>query len=164
VAADFPASRLVLVGGGGNDMANCERELRAYCLARGLGDRVLFTGDVPTVAPWLQAADLFVFPTQNEAFGISLIEAMACGLPVVSTDVGGVKDIVADGVNSLVFRSGDDAGLEAALRRVMGDPALAARLGHGALETVRARYTRGRVAEAYLNLFAKLIPANSGSR
>lgn len=156
VAKDVPAGRLVLVGGGGNDMANCEAELRAFCLARGLGERVCFTGDVPAVAPWLQAADLFVFPTQNEAFGISLIEAMACGLPVVSTDVGGVKDIVEDGVNSLVFKAGDEAGLEAALRRALGDPALAARLGRGALETVRAKYVRGRVAAAYLGLFQKL--------
>jgi glycosyltransferase involved in cell wall biosynthesis len=157
VAPDFPGSRLALVGGGGNDMANCENELRAYALGAGLETRVLFTGDVPTVVPWLQAADWFVFPTQNEAFGISLIEAMACGLPVCSTDVGGVKDIVADGVNSLVFKAGDEAGLEAALRRMMGDPALAARLGLGALETVRARYTRSRVAGLYLDLFRRLV-------
>jgi glycosyltransferase involved in cell wall biosynthesis len=162
VAAAHPGSRLALVGGGGNDMANCESELRAFVRERGLEARVLFTGDVAGVAPWLQAADGFVFPTQNEAFGISLIEAMACGLPVVSTDVGGVKDIVEDGVNSLVFKAGDEAALESALTRLMGDPALAARLGRGALETVRARYTRGRVAGLYLDLFRRL--ADPGCR
>ncbi len=161
VAQDFPAAKLALVGGGGNDMANCENELRAFCLSRNLGERVVFTGDVPTVLPWLQAADTFVFPTQNEAFGISLIEAMACGLPVVSTDVGGVKDIVDDGVNSLVFKAGDESGLEAALRRVMREPELAARLGQGALETVKTRYTRARVAAAYLSLFER-IKTNNG--
>jgi glycosyltransferase involved in cell wall biosynthesis len=156
VAKDFPAARLVLVGGGGNDMTNCENDLRAFCQLHDLGNRVTFTDDVPTVAPWLQAADAFVFPTQNEAFGISLIEAMACGLPVVSTDVGGVKDIVADGVNSLVFKSGDEPGLEVALRRVMREPELAARLGQGALATVKERYTRARVAKAYLGLFEQV--------
>jgi glycosyltransferase involved in cell wall biosynthesis len=81
---------------------------------------------------------------------------------VVSTDVGGVKDIVEDGVNSLVFKAGDEAALESALTRLMGDPALAARLGRGALETVRARYTRGRVAGLYLDLFRRL--ADPGCR
>jgi glycosyltransferase involved in cell wall biosynthesis len=157
VAKVVPAARLVLVGGGGNDMANCENDLRAFCQSHDLGDRVTFTDDVPTVIPWLQAADAFVFPTQNEAFGISLIEAMACGLPVVSTDVGGVKDIVADGVNSLVFQAGDEPGLEAALLRVMRDPVLAARIGQDALETVKARYTRDRVAKAYLTLFVDQV-------
>jgi glycosyltransferase involved in cell wall biosynthesis len=159
LAPDFPDSRLVLVGGGGNDMANCEGELRAFCRDRKLDGRVLFTGDVPNVAPWLQAADVFAFPTQNEAFGISLIEAMACALPVVSTDVGGVKDIVEDGLNSLVFKSGDEPGLEAALRRALGDPLLSRKLGQGALETVKARYGRGRVAQAYLDLFKRLVKA-----
>ena len=157
VVKEVPAARLALVGGGGNDMANCESELRAFCVEHRLGDRVVFTGDVPTVAPWLQAADAFVFPTQNEAFGISLIEAMACGLPVVSTEVGGVKDIVAGGVNSLVFQSGDEPGLEAALRRVMREPELAARLGLAALATVKERYTRARVAAVYLSLFEGLV-------
>ncbi|MFO7534605.1 MAG: glycosyltransferase family 4 protein [Kiritimatiellia bacterium] len=157
LAEDAPGARLALVGGGGNDMANCEFELRAWCQASNLGDRVIFTGDVPTVAPWLQAADLFVFPTQNEAFGISLIEAMACGLPVVSTDVGGVRDIVENNVNSLVFTAGDEAALEAALRRLLYEPQTAARLGRGAWKTVRERYTRASVAEAYLLLFDGLV-------
>ena len=156
VAADVPEARLALVGGGGNDMANCEAELRAFCDARRLGDRVLFTGDVGQVAPWLQAADVFAFPTQNEAFGISLIEAMACGLPAVSTDVGGVKDIVEDGVNSLVVPAEDEAALEAALRRLLHEPGLRDRLGRGGRATVQARYTRGRVAAAYLSLFERL--------
>ncbi len=157
VSADFPDARLALVGGGGNDMTNCEAELRAFCEARSLGRRVIFTGDVANVVPWLQAADLFVFPTQNEAFGISLIEAMACGLPVVSTNAGGVKDIVRDGVNSLVFAPGDEAALEAALRRGMRDPECVARLGRGALQTVKARYARDRVAAAYLEMFKRLL-------
>ena len=81
----------------------------------------------------------------------------ACGLPAVSTAQGGVKDIVRDGVNSLVFPVGDEAALEAALRRVMREPELAARLGQGALATVKARYTRDRVAAAYLELFKRLL-------
>jgi glycosyltransferase involved in cell wall biosynthesis len=157
VTKDFPAAKLALVGGGGNDMANCENELRTFCQSHDLGARVIFTNDVPTVLPWLQAADAFVFPTQNEAFGISLIEAMACGLPVISTEVGGVKDIVADGANALVFQAGDEPALEAALRRVMREPALAARLGQAALATVKDRYTRSRVAGAYLSLFDRLV-------
>jgi glycosyltransferase involved in cell wall biosynthesis len=81
--------RLLLVGSGGLDIQNCEAELKDYVRGKGLQGSVQFAGEVHNVHLYLQASDLFVFPTQSEAFGISLIEAMACGLPVISTPVGG---------------------------------------------------------------------------
>jgi glycosyltransferase involved in cell wall biosynthesis len=87
---------LLLVGGGSLDIYNCEDELKDYVQRKHLQDCVYFMGEVQNVSIYLQAADIFVFPTEKEAFGISLIEAMACGLPVISTDVGGLKDIIVD--------------------------------------------------------------------
>ncbi len=153
LADDFPEAHLLLVGGGGNDIGNCEAELRAFCKANGLERRVTFTGDVSDVVPWLQASDVFVFPTLNEAFGISLIEAMACGLPCITTAVGGVRDIVEDGENALVIPPENAGALEAAFRRLWSDPTLAQRLGTAGRRTVQERYGHAAVARQYETLF-----------
>ena len=83
VQRQHPNVKLLVVGAGGLDIHNCEAELKAYVIANGLQDSVHFTGSVENVHEYLQVADIFVFPTENEAFGISLIEAMACGLPAI---------------------------------------------------------------------------------
>lgn len=147
---------LVLVGEGSNDIDNCADELRRLCDEKGLRDSVLFTGRVENVHEYLQASDLFVFPTENEAFGIALIEAMACRLPVVSTAVGGVRDIVRDGENSLVVPPEEPKRLEEAIRRLLSDGALANRLAAGALETARLKFARPVVAAQYQALFTSL--------
>jgi GT2 family glycosyltransferase len=109
--ADGGAGELVLVGEGGGDLDACEDELRRYVAQHTLEGRVRFTGAVDNVPDWLRAADAFVFPTENEAFGLSLVEAMACGLPSVSTVVGGLAEIVQDGVNALVVSPARYGGL-----------------------------------------------------
>jgi glycosyltransferase involved in cell wall biosynthesis len=147
---------LVLVGSGSNDIHNCEEELKVFADEHDLSDSVTFTGDVDGVAPYLQAADIFAFPTENEAFGISLIEAMACGLPSVSTDVGGVKDIVRHESNALVFDAGDADALAEALGRLIESEDLRRELGAGALETVRQKFSTEKISAQYFELFALL--------
>jgi len=90
-------ARIVVVGSGGVDAFNCEEALHRSVDEHGLAGHVLFTGARSNVEEYLQASDLFVFPTENEAFGISLIEAMACGLPVAAFPVEGPKDVVIQG-------------------------------------------------------------------
>ncbi len=89
VVIEFPKAKLLLVGSGGLDMHNCEDELRSYVADHGLQNHVSFSGAVQNVEEYLQASDLFVFPTESEAFGLSLVEAMACGLPVITTSSRG---------------------------------------------------------------------------
>ncbi|MBN1669739.1 MAG: glycosyltransferase family 4 protein [Kiritimatiellae bacterium] len=156
LAREHEAVCLVLVGSGGNDIENCEAQLRGFAAAEGLAGRIVFTGDVHNVHDYLMAADQFVFPTENEAFGISLIEAMACGLPAVSTTVGGVRDIVEDGQNALVMAAGDGDQLFAAVDALIRDPDLAARLGQAARRTVLDRFAREIVTQKYLALFRRL--------
>ena len=79
--------RLVLVGSGGMDIHNCEAALQTYVEANALQQSVYFTGDVKNVDEYIQASDLFVLPTENEAFGISVIEAH--GLRIASDWNGG---------------------------------------------------------------------------
>jgi glycosyltransferase involved in cell wall biosynthesis len=151
-----PDAQLLLVGGGGADLHNCEAELRSFAEVHQLTDSIVFTGDVRNVEEYLQAADLFVFPTEKEAFGISLIEAMACGLPIVSTRAGGLKDIVVDRVNGLTVETGDHQALEGAILRLLADPALANRLGRAGLSTVRRTYARNVVAARYIDLIEEV--------
>ena len=152
LAPEHPGAVLVLVGEGGGDMHDCEPALREFVARHGLESQVRFTGPVDNVQEWLQAADAFVFPTENEAFGLSLVEAMACGLPAVTTRVGGLRDFVAHGVNVWAIEPGDGDGLAEGLRAVLADPDRAARLGAAARETVLARFGEDAVAQAYVQL------------
>jgi glycosyltransferase involved in cell wall biosynthesis len=148
---------LLLVGGGGADLHNCEAQLKASVAAQGMERSVRFTGDVVNVHDYLRAADLFVFPTEMEAVGISLIEAMACGLPVVSTLVGGLVDIVVPGENGLAIEPGDNAALCRWMTTLIDDPAFAAKLGRNGLRTVTVRFAREMVASRYLDLMAQVM-------
>ena len=103
-----------------------------------LGSRVRFVGeaDETAVAARLAAADLFVWPAINEAFGMALLEAQASGLAVVAGKSGGVGMIVADGETGLLVPPGDAAAFAAAVRRLLDDPADRAALGAAARDKV----------------------------
>jgi glycosyltransferase involved in cell wall biosynthesis len=148
--------RLLLVGSGSLDIHNFEEELHDFVTAHALQDAILFTGAVSNVHQYLQASDIFVFPTEKEAFGISLIEAMACGLPVVSTPVGGVKDILEHQQNGLVVQPGDFQQLFEALDVLITDSSLSARLGQAAWQTVQDRYSAQTVIKEYVELFERI--------
>jgi glycosyltransferase involved in cell wall biosynthesis len=159
VAHGRPGLRLLLIGTGGQDMDNCEAELRTFVRDHRLESTVTFTGGVDDVHAYLQASDAFVFPTENEAFGISLIEAMACGLPCIATAVGGVNDIVTDGRDGLLIPAGDSGALEGALRRVLEDGEMRSCMGLAARRTVVDRYGVDRVVAEYEALLARSVRA-----
>lgn len=155
IAAEYPNAHLVLVGSGGLGQHNCEAELRDAVARQSLGRRVTFTGSVDNVADYLRASDLFVFPSRREAFGVSVIEAFACGLPVIATSAGGLADIVRDGKNAIVIPVDDIDALHAALDRAMRDPLTA--LGAAGRNDALRRYSRTAVASAYLGLLERSL-------
>lgn len=111
IANRMPA-RLVLIGDG----PDRGRAQQTAALA-GVKDRVLFVGKQESVAELLSCADLFMLPSETEAFGLVALEAMSCGVPVVATDVGGIPEVVTDGVNGRLVPVGDvralaEAGLD----------------------------------------------------
>jgi glycosyltransferase involved in cell wall biosynthesis len=144
---------LLLVGGGSLDIYNCEDDLRDYVQRHNLQEYVSFIGEVQNVSHYLQAADIFVFPTEKEAFGISLIEAMACGLPVISTDVGGLKDIIVEHQDGLIFQPMDVQGLINALEALLMDSSFTQELGWNAMETAKKSYSTKMVLQKYIELF-----------
>jgi glycosyltransferase involved in cell wall biosynthesis len=153
---EVPGALLVLVGEGGADVHACERALRESASAPGMHGRVRFVGAAQRVEEWLRAADVFVFPTENEAFGLSLAEAMACGLPCVTTRVGGLRDFVIDGVNAVAVPPGDDAALAAAIANLLADAGRRSALGQAARRTAEERFSLALVAGAYAALVDEL--------
>jgi len=152
---------LILVGAGGLDIHNCEADLKAYIAANELQQSVHFTGSVQNVPEYLQASDIFVFPTENDAFPSSLVEAMTCGLPVITTPVGAIKTIVTDKQNGLVVQPGNFQQLYEALDTLITDTTLAGHLGQGARQTVQARYSTAIVTQKYIKLFSQAANASS---
>lgn len=132
--------RLTVVGDGTERLALIEQAKQA-----GLGAAVTFTGPLPAtrVRTLLGESDIFVQhsiarPTYPvEGFGVSLAEAAACGLPVVSTISGGIPDQVLDGETGLLVREGDVSGMAAALLRLVDDPSQRQRLGRAGRERMR---------------------------
>lgn len=157
VVATRPDALLLLVGTGGLDMHACEDELRRAVQEHGLERHVVFTGSVQNVHEYLQAADLFAFPTETDAFPSSVIEAMTTALPVVTTPVGAIGEMIRDGENGLLVQPGDGRALARAIERLFTDPALAGRLGQAAWQTVQDLYSAERVTQRYAELFTGLV-------
>lgn len=151
-----PGAALVLVGEGGADVHSCETELREFVEAHAMRERVRFAGPTARVDEWLRAADLFVFPTENEAFGLSLVEAMACALPSVTTRVGGLRDFVVDGENALVVPPGDAEALAHAISALLADADRRTTLGRAARRTAEERFSLPAVAQSYASLVDRL--------
>jgi glycosyltransferase involved in cell wall biosynthesis len=155
VQATSVDATLVLIGEGGADIHACEDALRDYVTAHGLGESVRFTGAVSNVQDWLRAADAFVFPTENEAFGLSLVEAMACGLPSVTTMVGGIADYVVDDINAMAVPPGEPDALATALREMLHDAVRRQRLGAAARRTAVQHFSVAAVTDAYASLLTE---------
>lgn len=157
VASRHPDAHLVLVGGGvGLYPDDCETELRALVNARGLSERVTFTGSVENVPPYLQAADVFAFPSDSEGFSIALLEAMACGLPVVATAVGGAAELVNDPVHGRLIPPKDKEALRAAIHDIYARRADWPVMGAAARATVIDRYSMDKVAALYASVLNKV--------
>lgn len=108
----------------------------------GLSGRIRFGGEVPVgeMARWYAALDLYVAPQRWEGFGVTPLEAMACGVPVVAARVGAFEEQVADGGTGLLIPPDDAGALTAAIREALGDPARLAAWGEAARARVLARF------------------------
>jgi glycosyltransferase involved in cell wall biosynthesis len=121
-----------------------------------LSSQVHLPGQVKNVAEYLQAADLFVLPSRAEGLSNALLEAMAVGLPIVATAVGGTSDAISHGGNGLLILPEDQVALSEAIISLLQDSALRERLGYAARCTVETEYTISSVAARYLELYQTL--------
>jgi N-acetyl-alpha-D-glucosaminyl L-malate synthase BshA len=109
-------SVLIMVGDG-PDRVIAEAEARDL----GVQDQVFFLGKIEAVAPLLAGADLFLLPSNSESFGLSALEALACGVPVIGTDVGGFPEVVRDGETGFLRPPGDVEGMAEAAVEILSD-------------------------------------------
>lgn len=151
VVAEQPA-RLVLVGDG-PDLGP------ATDLARELGvlDRIRLIGVVDDVAPYLSGADLLLLPSQSESFGLVALEALAAGVPVIASRVGGLPEVVQDGVSGYLFPPGDVEGMARQAVALLRDRSLAERLGRAGAERAADRYPPERIVPRFEELYHRVL-------
>ena len=143
VIRSHPDLHCVVVGGAHELEPDYEASLRRTVAELGLEGRVIFAGRQPDVPLWLQAMDAVVHASSDEPFGLTIVEAMALGKPVVAAAGGGPLEIVRDSVDGLLVTHGDATGLASAIIRLLGDAELAGRLGKAAQQRAREFSSRG---------------------
>ncbi len=143
VSAAIPAT-LVMVGDG-PDRGLAQEEANRL----GIADRVQFLGRIENVAPLLASADLFLLPSENESFGLSALEALACGVPVVASCAGGIPEVVRDGVTGALCPVGDVDGMASAATYILSDDTRWSRMSVAAATDARQRFGEDRVIGQY---------------
>jgi glycosyltransferase involved in cell wall biosynthesis len=129
----------------------------------GDGDRVHFASPTREIENYYRAADLVVMPSLREGLPVVVLEAMACGLPVVASRLAGSTDtVITDGVDGRLVEPGDVAGFAGAIGELLRDRPLAARIGAAARRTVEARYRIEQVAEQWLASYDELLQSRQG--
>ncbi len=133
-----------LAVGGETIESGYRAHLERQAAALGLADRIRFLGFRRDVADILRAADVMVLPSRAEGLPLAVLEAMACGKPVVATPVGGVPEAVLDGVTGFLVPPDDPDALARGLLRLFRDPGLARRMGEAGRRRIEARFSLGR--------------------
>jgi glycosyltransferase involved in cell wall biosynthesis len=147
---------LLLIGPGKGSHRSCEEELRKFLNEHNLEDSVSITGEVADVTEYLQAADIFVFPSEYEGFSISLLEALACALPSIATRVGSAPEIIINRKNGILIRSRNELELEEAFYWLLSNKEQWAMIGNNARQSIIEQYSMDVVANKYVSLFEDL--------
>lgn len=150
--SQFPDVKTLVVGDGA-----LLRPMEEKAQALGLSDAVVFTGirrDVPEI---LALLDVFVLPSLWEGLPIALLEAMAAGLPVVATRVGGVPEVVEDGVTGLLVPPRDPDALAEAITRLLRDPDLRCKMGQAGRERVESEFSVEKMVRKTETLYEEVL-------
>jgi len=148
LVARVPEAQLLIVGDGPERDA-----LPALARTLGLEDRVVFAGAIPDAARVLPLVDLYVTASRREGLPTALLEAMACGVPVLATEAPGHVDAVEPEITGRLVPLDDAPGLAAAAALLLRDPALRARMGRAGRERVEQHFTRGRMLSEIAALY-----------
>jgi N-acetyl-alpha-D-glucosaminyl L-malate synthase BshA len=141
---------LVMVGDG-PDRLSAEEEARAL----GIEKEVFFLGRIDAVAPLLASADLFLLPSDRESFGLSALEALACGVPALAYDAGGIVEVIKNAETGLLLPVGDVDAMAASATAILGDPARWSAMSAAAAADARARFSLEQIVGKYENLYLR---------
>ncbi len=151
VAAEVKA-RLILVGDGpelGHTLALASQ--------LGVRERVVVLGNQEQVVPLLSVADLFLLPSEQESFGLAALEAMACGVPVIASNTGGIPEVVVDGETGILRAPGDVEGMADAALGLLREPSLLERFRQASVERARQAFCAQRVVPRYEALYERVV-------
>lgn len=151
VQRDVP-SMLVMLGDG-PERTEAEDEVRTL----GLQGSVRFLGKIDSVAPLLAGADLFLLPSQSESFGLSALEALASGVPVVASNAGGLPEVIVHGVTGWLHDIGDVDSMARSAVEVLTDDARWRQVSEAAAADARARFSVGAVVAQYESLYQRTM-------
>lgn len=144
-------AKLVLIGEGA-----MLPEARATLRGLGLEDDVVYTGSIRDVETVLPELDVFLLPSEMESFGLAALEAMACGVPVVVSDVGGLPEVIKDGVEGFVLPMGDVEAMSAATLRLLRDEGLRRRMATAARRRAAGEFDVEVIVSRYEELYREL--------
>lgn len=145
-------SQLILVGDG-PDMPVVRERVQAL----GLKERVHFLGQLQDIIPLLSIADVLLLPSQRESFGLAALEAMACGVPVVASNVGGLPEVVPEGKGGYLLPWGDHVGMAARTLEILCDPWRHRSMQLAARQWVESNFAAHKWVNIYLELYHSLI-------
>jgi glycosyltransferase involved in cell wall biosynthesis len=154
-ARQHPDAQFILVGEGKDDMTL--KALRRLASSLGIAEQVHFPGYRGNLLPVYAACDVFFLSSRREGLPNSILEAMAMGLPVVTTDVAGAKELVLDGQTGYVSPQGDVESLARALLALLGNPALRQRAGQRGRERVEREFSFTRRLRRIEDLYARIL-------
>lgn len=152
--------RCVMIGDGdGHDeLAQIHAQLKLEGLVAMVG-----AAEQLTVLYWLQRASVAALSSQSEGMPVALMEAGACGVPVVATRVGGIPELVEDGVTGLLTPPGDVSAFADALERLLSDRQMRDEMGRAARRRIEAKFSRRRQVDSLLALWSRLGPVANGT-
>lgn len=130
--------------------------LQRYATAHGVRDQIRLEGSRQDVTPYLRAADVFILPSIREGMPLALLEAMALGCPIITTDASGIGDVLTSARAGLVVKPGDASALASALRSLLASPELRTALGQRAARLFQDRYHVRRCATEYQDLYERM--------
>lgn len=134
-----------------------EGELRTMSKDLGIADSVIFAGFRDDLDRYMGCFDLLIHPALMEGLGVSLLQAAAAGIPIVATWVGGIPEIVADGVNGYLVPKGDSKSLSGAVIKILSDNDLAARLGNKGRKIAQLRFSIDSMVEGNLKVYREMM-------
>jgi glycosyltransferase involved in cell wall biosynthesis len=148
---EFPAVKVKIVGKGPllDDLKRLAQEIN-------VANSIVFTGYVQDIYTELNSLDVFILPSLSEGFPISILEAMAAGLPVVASNVGGISEAVEDGVTGFLFKAKNTKELASAVKRMLSDRAQAVKMGNAARKKILNEFSPEKYIEKMELLYRTL--------
>lgn len=143
----------VKIAGHGELKSSLER----YVIDKGLVGHVRFVGEQKNVEALMHEADVFVFPSLHEGFGLALVEAMACGLPVIATEAVKSNDLIEDGKSGFLVPVKDAEAIAEKVKQILDDSDLASTMGQAGCERIKTLFSSRKMAARYMELYRRLM-------